>query len=265
LARVKGRFPLRLHELRCEPDKSFANTGDDDDDTASIGGCSRKRKFKPAPELSAEKTVCSLSFDDLKQSSKVGYFQEPISYEANGQNISAEKWFVNCPLGVVSFRDGIHTCHPEGKPSVSSFVSVGYCSESDTSLVVCMPHTGRTHQLRLHLELCGNPIANDPCYGGQLFYGDPAKRAAAVEAIQTMKSLGFHPLSKLPHLDSLLDDAVSSITVPRKPLTKPYELVENSPQFEHETDDEYMVRHCRYVLNSLFLHNVEFITSIFNG
>ena len=45
---------------------------------------------------------------------------------------------------------------------------LGYNEADDTSLVECRPHTGRTHQLRLHLQLLGNPIANDPCYGGVL-------------------------------------------------------------------------------------------------
>ena len=45
---------------------------------------------------------------------------------------------------------------------------VSYNPEDDTSVVRCQPHTGRTHQLRLHLQLIGNPIANDPCYGGEL-------------------------------------------------------------------------------------------------
>jgi len=43
---------------------------------------------------------------------------------------------------------------------------------SDTSLVVAKPVTGRTHQIRLHLQKLGHPIANDHCYGGELWFGD---------------------------------------------------------------------------------------------
>ena len=35
------------------------------------------------------------------------------------------------------------------------------------AFVECRPHTGRTHQLRVHLAAAGAPILNDP------FYGDP--------------------------------------------------------------------------------------------
>jgi hypothetical protein len=40
-----------------------------------------------------------------------------------------------------------------------------------TSLVEVKPLHGRTHQIRLHLQFLGHPIANDPCYGGKLHYG----------------------------------------------------------------------------------------------
>jgi len=33
------------------------------------------------------------------------------------------------------------------------------------ALIHCFPETGRTHQIRLHLQACGFPVANDPVYG----------------------------------------------------------------------------------------------------
>ncbi|CAN0300220.1 unnamed protein product, partial [Hapterophycus canaliculatus] len=42
---------------------------------------------------------------------------------------------------------------------------VRYDAASDTSVVECTPVHGRTHQIRLHLQWAGHPIANDPCYG----------------------------------------------------------------------------------------------------
>jgi len=35
----------------------------------------------------------------------------------------------------------------------------------ETSLISCYPQTGRTHQLRLHLQFWGYPIYDDPIYG----------------------------------------------------------------------------------------------------
>lgn len=42
---------------------------------------------------------------------------------------------------------------------------MSYSSELEQSLVQCQPHTGRTHQIRLHLQHLGHPIVNDPLYG----------------------------------------------------------------------------------------------------
>jgi tRNA pseudouridine synthase 9 len=39
------------------------------------------------------------------------------------------------------------------------------------SIVRCLPITGRTHQLRVHLQFLGHPISNDPIYCNQRVWG----------------------------------------------------------------------------------------------
>jgi len=39
------------------------------------------------------------------------------------------------------------------------------------SIVRCLPLTGRTHQLRVHLQFLGHPITNDPIYCNQRVFG----------------------------------------------------------------------------------------------
>ena len=39
------------------------------------------------------------------------------------------------------------------------------------SIVRCLPVTGRTHQLRVHLQYLGHPISNDPIYSNQRVFG----------------------------------------------------------------------------------------------
>ncbi|EED90051.1 predicted protein, partial [Thalassiosira pseudonana CCMP1335] len=50
------------------------------------------------------------------------------------------------------------------KPAQTSFTLLTYDAVSDTSVVLAKPVTGRTHQIRLHLQQLGHPIANDHCY-----------------------------------------------------------------------------------------------------
>jgi len=53
----------------------------------------------------------------------------------------------------------------EGKTSHTDFVPIEYDKELDTTLVACYPHTGRTHQIRVHLFHVKHPILGDPIYG----------------------------------------------------------------------------------------------------
>ena len=57
----------------------------------------------------------------------------------------------------------------EGKPAATDFRVLARLDEgttSATSLVLCRLHTGRTHQIRVHLHHLGHPIVGDPVYGG---------------------------------------------------------------------------------------------------
>eukprot|EP01105_Mastigella_eilhardi_P009224 TRINITY_DN2191_c0_g1_i3.p1 TRINITY_DN2191_c0_g1~~TRINITY_DN2191_c0_g1_i3.p1 ORF type:complete len:404 (+),score=69.12 TRINITY_DN2191_c0_g1_i3:86-1297(+) len=74
---------------------------------------------------------------------------------------------VDQPIKIVNFRLGVNQVHPSGKPSSTHFERIRYDSSSNTSVVRCTPRTGRTHQIRVHLQWLGHPIANDPIYSGE--------------------------------------------------------------------------------------------------
>ena len=50
----------------------------------------------------------------------------------------------------------------KGKPSKTIITILA--QNSDSTLVKCKPVTGRTHQIRLHLQFLGFPIIGDPLY-----------------------------------------------------------------------------------------------------
>jgi hypothetical protein len=104
----------------------------------------------------------------------------------SGTPSTKESWlWLNfaCPCRISSHKNGICEAgdltgskddnYLQGiKPAQTLMSLLSYDASSDTSLVLAKPVTGRTHQIRLHLQKLGHPIANDHCYGGELWYGD---------------------------------------------------------------------------------------------
>lgn len=57
--------------------------------------------------------------------------------------------------------------------------------DGETSIVLCKPYTGRTHQIRVHLQFLGHPIANDPLYSSPDVWG-PSLGKGALENYDVM-------------------------------------------------------------------------------
>ena len=58
--------------------------------------------------------------------------------------------------------------HESGKPSVSEFRPVQFFGKKATLVEVTI-HTGRTHQIRVHAQHAGHPVAGDEKYGDEAF------------------------------------------------------------------------------------------------
>jgi 23S rRNA pseudouridine1911/1915/1917 synthase len=66
------------------------------------------------------------------------------------------------------------------------------------ALLRCRLHTGRTHQIRVHLKHIGHPIVGDPVYSGPQWRGIPDKRLQKVLSAMTRQALHATRLT-IPH------------------------------------------------------------------
>ncbi|KAG7401416.1 hypothetical protein PHYBOEH_001408 [Phytophthora boehmeriae] len=76
-------------------------------------------------------------------------------------------WRVTAPIGMMSPRQGHTRCvsdAEDAKPCVTLVRRRGEVINGE-SIVECLLVTGRTHQIRVHLQHLGFPIVNDPLYG----------------------------------------------------------------------------------------------------
>ena len=107
------------------------------------------------------------------------------------------------------------------------------------SIVHCLPLTGRTHQIRVHLQFLGHPISNDPIYSNRRVFGpglaqhdsSPAHDAAIIERLSKMgKTETFadalsndisSPSSPNPNPTAMMIDQTQQIAVPKNHNYKP--------------------------------------------
>ncbi|KAJ1306110.1 hypothetical protein OPQ81_010821 [Rhizoctonia solani] len=83
----------------------------------------------------------------------------------------ADQVVVEQPLLCVDRQMGLNIVHPEGKYAKTIFNRLFYDPVSNTSVLHCQPLTGRSHQIRVHLQFIGHPIANDPVYQNVRVWG----------------------------------------------------------------------------------------------
>lgn len=70
---------------------------------------------------------------------------------------------IDLPIGRNPSAPSTFRVDPKGKPAITSYEVLKYNDKQ--SLLKLHPRTGRTHQLRVHVQYIGTPIAGDRVYG----------------------------------------------------------------------------------------------------
>ncbi|MGR5541125.1 pseudouridine synthase, partial [Vibrio campbellii] len=108
-------------------------------------------------------------------------------------------------------------CHTNGKPSQTLYQVVK--REEKTSVVRLLPITGRSHQLRVHMQALGHPIVGDEFYsqGEALLHSKRLELHAAELSFyhpdsQSLQSV-FVPCDFYPQAESMIFTFFSPVTV----------------------------------------------------
>lgn len=106
--------------------------------------------------------------------------------------------------------------HETGKDSKTDFRPLEYFPSINMTLVECSPHTGRQHQIRVHLFHVEHPIVGDPIYGQSeedivrfldkdLKAEDRIKNSGATRLLLHADELEFELYEKNYHIKSKID------------------------------------------------------------
>jgi 23S rRNA pseudouridine1911/1915/1917 synthase len=77
--------------------------------------------------------------------------------------IAEKKGTIDAPIAEHSHKAGTMIIHKRGKPSITDYEVLE--EFGPYSLVQFQIHSGRTHQIRIHMQHIGHPIACDEIYG----------------------------------------------------------------------------------------------------
>ena len=102
--------------------------------------------------------------------------------------INEEKGRINAPIGRSKEDRKKMAVTKDGKEAITNFKVLKRFK--DFTYIECRLETGRTHQIRVHLEYIGHPLVGDKTYGRRKVIGDQGQFLHA-------KTIGFvHPRTK---------------------------------------------------------------------
>lgn len=180
-AKPSGRRPMLIHRLDRDT-SGILLAAKTHPATSFLGKAMSGRAF-------AKTYLCVVSNADALAD------QGEIDLALRREEIGREAWSRVCEAG-----------HPDAQAASTSYDVLSRAGEA--ALVRCRPHTGRMHQIRVHLSHLGAPIAGDARYGGALSLEGHAVRRLMLHAL----ALTFpHPAGGTKTLSASMPDDMKTL------------------------------------------------------
>lgn len=110
----------------------------------------------------------SESFEKLKNQFKERNTKKTYEALVHG-NLKTTEGEINAPVGRLPWNRMRFGVLAGGREAVTRYRVIKQLTINDEELTLLElePHTGRTHQIRVHLKHIGHPVFGDPLYGGR--------------------------------------------------------------------------------------------------
>jgi len=102
---------------------------------------------------------------------------------------------VEAPIGRHPVQRTRMAVAARGRPSITHYEILQHFAQA--TLLRCRLETGRTHQIRVHMQSIGHPLVGDPVYGKKRS-ADPLLAAFARQALHAERLEFMHPASNEP-------------------------------------------------------------------
>jgi 23S rRNA pseudouridine1911/1915/1917 synthase len=99
---------------------------------------------------------------------------------------------VEAPIGRHPVQRTRMAVAARGRPSITHYAVLQHFAHA--TLLRCRLETGRTHQIRVHMQSLGHPLVGDPVYGKKRS-ADPLLTAFARQALHAERLAFIHPVS----------------------------------------------------------------------
>ncbi len=117
-----------------------------------------------------------------------------------GEFPSEDELIVEKPLKAIEHKLGLVSVSPDGKEAKTIFKILFFDAKKNESVVEARPVTGRTHQIRVHLQSLGHPIINDHLYNNPIWSKYPSLEEADLKEVaeELMKTTFYDEVREWP-------------------------------------------------------------------
>lgn len=112
-------------------------------------------------------------------------------YLAITEGLVTQNGRIEAPIGRHPVQRTLMAVHPQGRESVTHYVVLEHFERH--TLLRCALETGRTHQIRVHMQHIGHPLVGDPTYNRQAKRALPNRQIFSRQALHAIQLGLLHP------------------------------------------------------------------------